>query len=268
MIRRSIVSLAAGVILCQFPCETRAEDLFPVAKGSSWEYNGAITGNVNGQKLNQTMSITGTVTSVKKAGSTTVAVVRMAANGRTTGEDTYRITPEAVLRVSTGAYGYERMTPPLPLLRFPVAVGKNWSWKGKKRNPDANEVAGSAVMKIASREQVNTPAGVFDAYRLDMTITLNDKSQKIVLPAHIWFSPGKGMVKMSTTIAGPGGQSLTITGALVQIQSPIGVYHDRQRKAILDGYSDWRAGACRRIRAEAQRGRVPGWPGQHLGVCR
>lgn len=163
-------------------------NLFPVSTGSVWNYSGSAAGKA--------MSLRAEITSVTKSGNATLAVFKWSKGGTAVQEETYRITASEVARVRAGAGGSGDITPPVPVIRYPMTVGKTWKWAGKISTP-GGAFQGSAVLKVASKDSVKTGAGSLQAYRVDMSLTLTAGGQSLTIPNTYWFAPGKGLIKQS-----------------------------------------------------------------------
>lgn len=89
----------------------------------------------------------------------------------------------------------------LRLLSFPLSVGKTWTfktdWKNKVANSSGNE---SADVKVAAFEKVRTPAGEFDAFRIESVgFWENNRGRRGRLARTLWFAPSvRTVVKYET----------------------------------------------------------------------
>lgn len=79
----------------------------------------------------------------------------------------------------------------LRLLSFPLSVGKAWSFKTDWKNKAANSSGvESADVKVASFEKVQTPAGEFDAFRIESVgYWDNSRGRRGRLARTLWFAP-------------------------------------------------------------------------------
>lgn len=172
-----------------------AENLFPTGVGSTWSYITHISGQPG--PVNQSAS----VVSAKKNGSTTSVVMSYSQNGTPVQQETYLVTPTSVSRSRSGANGANVITPPLPVIKYPMTVGKSWTWKGNIAMP-TGKFDGSATLKVVSKSKVKTAAKTFDAYevRLDLKVMAGGSSADFVNT--YWFAPGVGLVKQSMTVNG------------------------------------------------------------------
>lgn len=185
------------------------ENLFPTSLGSNW----VIRTKVPGQDAPIDANIT--VTSEKKAGDTTTAIFQYKANGAVVQEETYIVTPDQVSRKRSGQGGSSVLEPPMPIIKYPMALGKSWKYTGTITIQAATgemELQSTADLKVAAFEEVKTGAGTFKAYRVDMRATISSGATNQEVTNSYWFAAGIGMIKQSAVLPGVGGE---ISGSLV-----------------------------------------------------
>lgn len=109
-------------------------------------------------------------------------------------EEYFVVNDKGIYQVGGG--GAERITmkPPLPILTFPLELGKSIEWQGGITVPKGM-VPGRAWSRLRGVERVKVPAGVFDAYRTDTALEANINGRIAVFMTARWFVPGKGIVK-------------------------------------------------------------------------
>lgn len=184
------------------------ENLFPATSGSVWTYGGT-----SGKRP---MSETATISAVQKSAGKTVVTIQWMRNGRGWQEG-YEVTASGVAQTNAGQNGRDTFLPPLPILKYPAKVGQSWTWKGQNVLGGQITMEGTATVRVAAREKVQTPAGAFSAYRVEAQITLKGSGQ----PPHVtsrtyWFAPKAGLVKHSTTLPVQSGPAFVITGAVTK----------------------------------------------------
>jgi len=100
--------------------------------------------------------------------------------------------------LSLGENAGEKLTPPLPLLRFPLLPEKTWTWKGKIVVKSGSGDA-EATMSVSGPEEVEVSAGKFTALQVHceqiLYGRLNGKPTRAPLPVDYWFAPGVGLVQ-------------------------------------------------------------------------
>jgi hypothetical protein len=195
-----LLALAAGEAGAQ-------QNLFPTGKGSTWAFQGSL-GDIS-------MRMTATILSSQKEGSKTTVVMDWVMNGQSTQRETYVVSPAGVSRARSGMGGTGVITPPVPIIKYPVKSGASWTWKGSIRM-GSMEIPASAQLKMVGRETVKIPAGTFNAYRVDMALTVSAQGQTQTIRNTYWFAPGAGLVKQSAQLPGPGGRTITMTGAVTK----------------------------------------------------
>src|SRR5205823_664444 len=149
------------------------EDLFPVTQGATWTYSGTAVSGTNNQKLNMIASIT---SSTSSGGKTTV-LVHWTQNGQPIQDETYLVSAQEVVRLKAGANGAIASDPPVPVIKYPMTVGKTWAWAGNQVIGTA-KIPGKATLKVAARETIKTQAGTFSAYRVDMNLSSSQRSEE------------------------------------------------------------------------------------------
>lgn len=79
------------------------------------------------------------------------------------------------------------MTPPFPMLKFPLKKGKTWKWEGK-----SGREQWKFVVMIKGEEEIKVPAGKFKTFRIEQKgIRSDGKAFKVTR----WYSRGVGLVK-------------------------------------------------------------------------
>jgi hypothetical protein len=182
-------------------------DLFPVPKGALWEFKGM----ANNVPLNMTATIT---TSKTENGKTTVEM-RWTQNGQVVQDETYIVSSTEVTRTKAGPYGGITSNPPVPIIKYPMTVGKTWTYTGVAAYAGhKSNVTGK--MKVAAIETIKTPAGEFKAYRLSQEVTDDSSAGATTATNSFWFAPGVGIVQQKATVNLPSGQSITVSASLTK----------------------------------------------------
>ena len=149
------------------------------------------------------------VTSSKTAGGKTTVLMKWTLNGNPVQDETYIITASGVSRAKSGAKGSVTVSPPVPVIKNPMAVGKSWTWKGTI-SPGAQKIAGTATLKVGARETVKSAAGSFSAFRVDMVLNFTAQGRAFKIPNSYWFAPGAGLVRQRASV-GPTTIEATVT---------------------------------------------------------
>jgi hypothetical protein len=183
------------------------QNLFPTGVGSTWNYQGTMNG--------ASVSIVATIKSAKTSNGVTEATFDWQMAGRSTQMETYRVTSTSVERTRSGAGGANHLNPPLPVIKYPMSVGKAWHWKGSLVN-GATSMPSSGDLRVGALEKVKTGAGTFTAYRVDVKLLVSAGGQTAHVDNSYWYAPGAGMVKQSATVSG--------TGQSVQVEAAISSY--------------------------------------------
>src|SRR5207302_3971917 len=107
----------------------------------------------------------------------TTAIMLWTINGNPAQEETYVVSAAEVDRSRSGQGGSNVITPPVAIIKYPMAVGKSWSWQGKMEISQHMTLPGTATLKVAGRQTIKTAAGTFNAYRVDMKVTVTANGQ-------------------------------------------------------------------------------------------
>jgi hypothetical protein len=182
-----LLAIAGQAALAQTAQSGRDSDLFPARLNDAWTFD------ASGRR--QSAAFTVNVTRVRRSGEAKEATLEwLAADGYRTQTEIYRISASEVARVATGQDGECRYSPPLPILRYPLANGRRWTWKGTLQFQH-REVSGEAVMTASGPTTLQAPAGAFQAMRVHCDLILNVDGQSVSQPTDCWFAPGVGIVQ-------------------------------------------------------------------------
>jgi hypothetical protein len=177
-------------------------DYWPLKVGNMW----TIGGTFNGRDMTQVV----TVTKVERQGSAVLATLDYKLSGQSINMEVYRVSAQAVERMTSGPNGSVKLDPPLPVIRYPLADGKSWTWSGVIITA-GQKVQGSSKLSVAGPMTVKTPAGTFKAMRVHSALTVEAQGQKVSIPNDYWFVANVGMVQQSAVL---GGQ--TVVGKLTK----------------------------------------------------
>jgi hypothetical protein len=131
------------------------------------------------------------VTAVEeKAGETLVTLSEFSA-GKTVFVERASVSAKGVFRVQVGLFQVD----PLCDLRFPVKEGDTWETHVA---PQKGLVGQTATITVGRVEEVETPAGKFQAVRVEMVVTAQN-GRRLDPPVKYtkWFDPDLGLVKMT-----------------------------------------------------------------------
>lgn len=125
------------------------------------------------------------VTETKAAGGRTV--IRFLSHGAEIEREEYETGKSELVLLRTTTDGFE---PGLPVLRFPLFLGKSWAWKGSIRSGDLLVPAEAEIMPI--RESLLFPPA--DALKISVNLTIRDRDTSRREMA-FWFIEGRGLVQ-------------------------------------------------------------------------
>jgi hypothetical protein len=183
MLRRVIAkSLAIQLLLVSY-CAAQTVDPGPIRVGDRWSYDikDALTGD-----LRQAVAIVAAEINEKEV------TTRISARGRD-GRDrpmTIVFNPDWG-RIDDGVWKHR----PSDLLgiKKPLQVGKQWRAEGNSTNIQTGvAMQTSGLAKVVGQEQITTPAGTFDTFRVDLTvrqINTKDLTKSTTLTVVVWYAP-------------------------------------------------------------------------------
>jgi hypothetical protein len=152
-----------------------APDYYPMRPGSTWTYDSK-TGDVQVRQK-------ATVTKRVKTREGDEATIEWRVNDQVVQTEVYRITPSVLLRLEGGAGAGGRLTPPVPILKYPPKPGSKWAWQGTVSSMGVT-VAVKSKISIKGPFTIKTPAGTFKnvlSIHNEGTMTLQkpDKSSRL-----------------------------------------------------------------------------------------
>jgi hypothetical protein len=177
-----------------------AAEYWPFHEGNTW----TIAATLGEKKMTQVITVTKVVTKDGK----TRAELEYKTDGRSTQIETYEADANSIARVSSGPNGGNKLTPPLPVVQFPLTAGKTWNWKGEIAL-NGSTIKGSAVLTVSGPETVKTDTASFRAMRVHMDLEVRSGEQTLKVPNDYWFAPNVGLVKQKATLG-----SQTIEGTI------------------------------------------------------
>jgi hypothetical protein len=180
MLRRAITtSLAIQLVLVSY-CAAQAVDPEPIRVGDRWSYDikDALTGDLR-------LAVTIVAAEINEKEITTRTSVR--------GKD----RPNTIVfnpdwgRIDDGVWKHR----PSDLLgiKKPLQIGKQWRAEGNSTNVQTGvAMQTSGLGKVVGQEQITTPAGTFDTFRVELTvrqINTKDQTKSTTLTAVVWYAP-------------------------------------------------------------------------------
>jgi hypothetical protein len=180
MLGRAITtSLAIQLLLVSY-CAAQAVDPGPIRVGDRWSYDikDALTGDLR-------LAVTIVAAEINEKEITTRTSVR--------GKD----RPNTIVfnpdwgRIDDGAWKHR----PSDLLgiKKPLQIGKQWRAEGNSTNVQTGvAMQTSGLAKVVGQEQITTPAGTFDTFRVELTvrqINTKDQTKSTTLTVVVWYAP-------------------------------------------------------------------------------
>jgi hypothetical protein len=179
MLERTIAkSLAIQLFLVGY-CAAQTVDPGPLRVGDRWTYD--IKDELTGDLRNAVTFVVAEITQKE-------ITARVSVRGRDRPGTAIYNTDWG--RVDDGAWKYQ---PGEIGIRTPLQVGKEWRSEGNVTNIQSGlAMRSSGVAKVVGQEQVTTPAGTFDTFRVEMTVRqINTKDQTRSSTAILvfWYAP-------------------------------------------------------------------------------
>ncbi len=187
-----LLTMVCGALSASAQKDTKsAADFWPFHKGNTW----TIAATLGEKKMTQVITVTKVVTKDGK----TRAELEYKTDGRSTQLETYEADTHSIARVSSGPNGGNKLTPPLPVVQFPLTAGKKWNWKGKVAL-NGSSFNGSAVLAVSGPETIKTDAASFRTMRVHVDLEVMSGEQTLKVQNDYWFAANVGLVKQKATI--------------------------------------------------------------------
>jgi hypothetical protein len=175
------MGLATQVFLAGH-CAAQAVDPGPVRVGDRWSYDikDALTGDVR-------QAVTIVAAEIKEKEITT----RVSVRGKDRDRSMTIVFDPDWGRIDDGIWKYR----PSDLLgiKKPLQVGKQWRADGNSTNLQTGvAMQTSALAKVVGQEQITTPAGTFDTFRVELTVRMintKDQTKSTTLTVANWYAP-------------------------------------------------------------------------------
>jgi len=180
MLRRAITtSLAIQLLLVSY-CAAQAVDPGPVRVGDRWSYDikDGLTGDLR-------EAVTIVVGEVNEKEITTRNFIQGRDRPRTFvfDHDWNRIDDSVWKHRPNDLLGIKK----------PLQVGKQWRAEGNSTNMQTGvAMQTSGLAKVVRQEQITTPAGTFDTFRVELTvrqINTRDQTKSITVNTVMWYAP-------------------------------------------------------------------------------
>jgi len=172
-------SLAVQLLLVSY-CAAQTVDPGPIRVGDRWSYDikDALTGD-----LRQAVTIVAAEINEKEI------TTRTSVRGRDR-PNTIVFNPDWG-RIDDGVWKHR----PSDLLgiKKPLQIGKQWRAEGSSTNVQTGvAMRTSGLAKVVGQEQITTPAGTFDTFRVELTvrqINTKDQTKSTTLTVVAWYAP-------------------------------------------------------------------------------
>ncbi len=176
---------------------------FPLKEDNRWVYRAQVvtvlTGNEN---IETNTMMTYRCAGDAKMGTTDTVLLEGYFKDQLFQREFYEITNDALIAHKRVMYTEgddeleSQMEPPEPMLKLPMEDFKSWSWEGTMTRIETKdgpvETKGRFDFKVSKKEEVTTPAGTFEAYRVEMDGSANDGSR---VQSTRWYAENVGMVR-------------------------------------------------------------------------
>lgn len=168
-----------------------AADYWPFKEGSTW----TIDTTVGEKKMTQVITVRKATTKEGK----TRAELEYVTDKKIVQVEIYEVNDKSLVRLASGKDGANKLTPPFPVIQFPLTDGKKWQWKGEIATENGT-FKGSSEQTVSGPETVKTDAGTFSATRVHVDLEIMAGEQTLKVVNDYWFAPNVGLVKQKATI--------------------------------------------------------------------
>jgi len=166
--------------------------LFPTAAGRRWEM--MVRAQAGGTGRIQAMSETTTATGPATIASVAGKALLIQQKGAPSRSELFSVTDKGLSQIAAGGAQKMVMSPPMPLFAAPITAGASLSWEGEIRFMGA-KAPGTGFSRVSGKDLVQTPAGKFEAWRIDSILTTLVQGRQVSFPITRWMAPGVGVVK-------------------------------------------------------------------------
>lgn len=166
--------------------QSKTVNYWPFKEGSTW----VLATTVQNKSSDQTI----TVSSVKPGMGGSIATLVYKVGPTVAQQETYLTTSAGMSRLSSGQPGSGTISPPIPIIKYPLKAGTSWTWKGDIITA-MGKAQGTSTLTVSGPTSVVTPAGTFSAMQVHSDLIIMAQGQKVALPNDYWFAPNVGLVK-------------------------------------------------------------------------
>jgi hypothetical protein len=196
------------------PLAAGSGPLWPLTPGNRWDFvvaTAARDGKTAPVQGKETLIVLGPRTVGKGSG----VAVQVLQNGKAFREEVLRLDDNGLSLVAAGiasVTGNDTMSitsnepggpQGIPLVQLPVVPGAVARWDGILKLLKKNVAApGTSHSRVSALEKVKTPAGEYNAYRVETMIQTTVEGQQIFLYTIRWITPGIGLVRQRVITPG------------------------------------------------------------------
>ncbi|MCH8273447.1 MAG: hypothetical protein IH851_01490 [Armatimonadetes bacterium] len=162
---------------------------FPVSEGTEWTYDLRAAGGSG--ELTQWITES---RAVKNGWEVSVRTRAKMGDDAVVGAERLLVSGDEITRVA-GPQG--RLSPGLPILRAGARAGDSWKWSGTVTSL-AGTASAEADVYVLQPESLKTPAGRFDAVRVQVHMRITGEDGVAELVKRYWFVKGVGWVRVET----------------------------------------------------------------------
>ena len=173
-------------------------DVVPAGIGSKWVYDVEMRSTQTGTVVAKGAE-SAEYTKTRRIGDIDgVVCERRRNNGaEVVSQEVYALSKDGYSQIAMGKTGEAILEPPLTIWKFPAVAGDTHLWNGSLR-VGKGSVGGTGAVRAANLENVTTPAGTFQAWRVDSVMSIRS-SRPNVPPQSVrslsWFAPKIGIVQ-------------------------------------------------------------------------
>lgn len=170
-------------------------ELLPLQTGARWSMTTRTASRSQNRDVSGAEEIV--ITGKQAAPAPEGVIMDMRRNGKSYRQEIFLAKSDGLYMSAAGSADKMTITPPLPLVKYPVTDGQTAVWNGILRFK-GTAAPGTSYSRVSARETVKTPAGSFPTYRIDTVITTTVEGRQVSFPSTRWLSPRVGIVRQVT----------------------------------------------------------------------
>lgn len=176
--------------------------LFPVAEGNQWVYSVETVLEAGGQTQSGRNDVTMRITRVEDTPQGKRVNLELIVNDQVSDRQVWLIGREGILQVSAGRDQQRPLTPPQPIVPFPLEKGREWTWEGTGPRPTGDVGPMRVTIRNVGEELADMEEGQAFALALETrTRWTQPDNQPGEAIQKSWWVPGQGIIRLRQEVA-------------------------------------------------------------------